>query len=258
MQELPHIDCYHDNPLVLDILGVLTRLQAFKEQAREFYFEVVLSCHACPECGSNALRMIGDGRCECERGHIFDPTIAFQMSECCQSRLARRVLHYECSACRRVVPSRFLFDERMFDAEYFRDMMRESRGRARERREAVRLMLLNSRSGTLDLVDLPGLDEVPGLIEALDSFIQSGRTATLCEFVEDDAFDMDEYRRAILDHIDGVTVWFDALPALSTNVRKDRVRRFVTLIYLEHEGRVDLDQRGDRIVVSRHEADIEG
>lgn len=257
MQELPHLDFYRDNPLVLDILRVLARLQAFKEQAREFYFEVLLSGYACPECGGS-LRMVGDGRCACEHGHGFDPTVAFQRSECCGERVALRILHYECTACRGMVRSRFLFDERVFDKDYFREMMRDSRERARQKREEIRLLLLGSRSGSLVVSDLPGLEEVPGLVEALDLFVSTGPTMSAQHFADDDIFDMDHYRHMILESVGDWRIWFDAFPRIGEDPRKDRVRRFITLVYLEHEGQVDLTQTGDRIVVSRHEVDVEG
>jgi len=257
MQEPLHIDFYPDNPLVLDILRVLARLQAFKEQVREFYFEVLLSAYVCPECGGS-LRMVGDSRCMCDAGHVFDPTIAFQRSECCDARIVRRVLHYECTACRSVTRSRFLFDERVFDKEYFREMMRDSRERARQKREAIRLLLLGSRSVPLVVDDVPNLEEVPGLVEALDLFVSTEPKTSPQHFVDDDVFDMEKYRRMIMDSVGDWRIWFDALPRLCEDSRKDRARRFTTLVYLEHEGQVDLTQAGDRIVVRRHEADIEG
>ena len=116
MQESTNVERYPDNPLVHDVLRVLARLEAFREQARAFYYAVLLSGLACPACGGR-LRMIADSRCACDAGHELDPTVAFQRSECCNAPVARRVLHYECSTCRRTVPSRFLFDERLFDAE---------------------------------------------------------------------------------------------------------------------------------------------
>lgn len=257
MQEPLHIDFYPDNPLVLDILRVLVRLQAFKEQAREFYFEVVLSGYACPECCGN-LRMVGDSRCACDSGHEFDPTIAFQQSECCGVRLARRVLHYECTACKDPVRSRFLFDERVFDKDYFREMMRESRERSRQKREAIRLLLLSSRSGPLIVADLPGLDEVPGLVDALDAVVGVEQSIAAQHYKHDAVFDMETYRRMILESVGDWRIWFDAFPRICEDPRRDRVRRFVTLVYLEHEGQVDLTQVDDRIVVSRHEVNVEG
>lgn len=257
MQEPLSLDFYRDNLLVIGILRVLARLQAFREQAREFYYAVLLSGYACPDCGGS-LRMVGDSRCACDCGHVFDPTIAFQRSECCDVRVARRVLHYECSACHGVVRSRFLFDERVFDKDYFREMMRDSRERARQKREEIRLLLMKSRSGPLVVADLPGLEEVPGLVDALDLFVSTGPKTSPQPLVDDDIFDMDQYRRVLLQAMTDYSIWFDALPRVSANARLDRVRRFITLVYLEQEGLVDLVQYGERIVVTRHEADIEG
>src|SRR3990172_8792555 len=251
MQKPIYLDSFSDNPLLRDVLRVLARLHAFKELVRAFYFEVLLSCYACPDCAGR-LRMTGDSRCECDGGHVFDPTIAFQLSECCGAHVARHILHYECSMCRQVVPSRFLFEERLFDNDYFKNMMRDSRERARQKREEIRLLLLGSRSGPLVLGNLPGIDDVPGLADALDTFVGSVQAMSLTEFAEDDVFDMNAYRQAILESVGGFSVWFDALPRLSEDLRRDRVRRFVACIYLEHEGQVDLAQYGERIVVSRH------
>ena len=114
------------NPLIHQINGILEYVDAYKEKVRDFYFRVLLSQHACPTCG-DALHMTGVSECSCRSGHIFDPTVAFQPSPCCQARLIRKTFHYACSRCHKTVPSRFLFDERVFDAEYFREMMREHR-----------------------------------------------------------------------------------------------------------------------------------
>ena len=51
---------------------------------------------------------------------------------------------------------------------------------------------------------------------------------------------------------------FSNFPALCEDVRVDRARRFVTLIYMEHEREVVLTQYGNDILVERHEADYEG
>jgi len=79
-----------------------------------------------------------------------------------------------CSRCHQTVQSRFLFDERIFDAAYFREMMKESRARAKRKREEVKRLLAGSRSGPLLLMEEPCLDSIPGLQEALDAFISSG------------------------------------------------------------------------------------
>jgi hypothetical protein len=149
------------------------------------------------------------------------------------------------------VPSIFLFDEKMRDPDYFKEAMRESRERAREQRERVRLMLLGSRSDALSLTALPGLDEVPGLMEALAGFVQGMHTAGPAKFTGGDVFDMAAYRRVILDSLCGCSVLFDAIPRVGQDTRKDRVRRFVTLLYMEHDHEITISQYGEKIVVEK-------
>ena len=127
-------DRWRSNPLLSGIHLVSKRVAAFKEKARRFFHCVALSAHSCPVCGG-PLTMTGPSACRCSCGRAFDPTIEFQKSNCCGARLKRRQLHYACSVCGAVAPSRFLFDERLFDAEYFAERMRESRQRKRLRRD---------------------------------------------------------------------------------------------------------------------------
>lgn len=108
------------------------------------------------------------------------------------------------------------------------------------------------------LTDLPDLGDVPGLTDALDQFVDMEGACLAPEFCQADVFDMAFYRRAILESVGEFKIWFDAFPRLCDDPRKDRARRFTTLVYLEHEGLVDLTQEGERIAVTRHEADIEG
>jgi hypothetical protein len=113
------------NPLIRKICGVMDRVMDFKELARQFFYEVILSSYPCPACGGR-LHMTGTGECACSCGKILDPTLAFQKSSCCDAKLARKTFHYVCSRCHKTVPSRFLFDEKLFDREYFREMMRNT------------------------------------------------------------------------------------------------------------------------------------
>jgi len=52
------------------------------------------------------------------------------------------------------VPSRVLFDERLFDKVYFKKMMRESRDRKMKKREELRRLFAESRSGALSLLSV--------------------------------------------------------------------------------------------------------
>jgi len=246
------------NPLLLGIEDVHFRVAAFKELVRSFYFQVLLSAHACPSCGGK-VRMAGTSRALCETcGLTFDPTEAFQHSPCCGAPVSLWRSHYACDECRALVPSRFLFDEHIPDAAYFRDAMRESRERARERRERVRLMLLGTRSDSLALTDLLDLAEVPGLIDALSDFLGGYKGDGLPETFVLDEFRMDRYREIIRTCLLGHAVRFDAIPAVAQDARRDRVRRFITLVFMEHEREVSLSQFGDTIVVGPYEANIEG
>ena len=223
------------------------RIERFKERAKEFFFEVMLSSHACPNCGRE-LRMSGPSECSCRGGHRFDPTLVFQSSPCCEARLIRKTYHYHCSRCGGVVASRFLFDERVFDAVYFREMMRESREQARKRREEVRLFLACSRSAELCLLEKPVLS--PGLVQDLDAFIGNQGLSPYEVFSEvKGSFSMEKYREHILCTLGGGSALFSEIEALEEDYRLDRVWRFITLVFMRHEGEVELSQYGDQLVV---------
>ena len=97
---------------------------------------------------------------------------SFSEASVCGQRLVRKIQHYACSGCGRTVASRFIFDEQIFDADYFRIRMREHRIRAQKKREEVMRMLAENRSGEWLLDEQPDLEAVPGLLEALDGFIE--------------------------------------------------------------------------------------
>ena len=197
--------------------------------------------------------MTGPSRCCCSCGHTFDPTLAFQLSPYCHTRLVRKTCHYHCSRCGRVVVSRFLFDERVFDAAYFREMMRESRQRVKKKREEVRLLLAGSRSAELCLVDEPVLND--GLVHDLDGFVGAQRLSPYEALSEVTAgFSMDKYREHILFALGSGTSLFSAIEALVEDFRLDRVWRFITLVFMQHEGDVVLSQYGQDLVVERVES----
>jgi len=169
-----------DNPLISGIARVLSRVSDFKETARAYYFEVILSPYRCPDC-NGMLQMTSQNQCSCSCGKTFDPTLIFQQSSCCSARLVRRTLHYACLRCHQTVPSRFFFDERLFDKGYFREMMQEARARERRKKEELKAILAGSRSDTLILLKEPCLDSIPGLTEALNGFIGTGISGFLVQ-----------------------------------------------------------------------------
>jgi hypothetical protein len=244
------------NPLIRRIFGVIGRVKSFKEQARQFYFEVILSSYSCLVCGGR-LHMTGTNECTCSCGKILDPTLTFQKSSCCGAKLVRRTFHYACSGCYKTVPSRFLFDEKIFDKQYFREMMRESRERSKGKKERLKRLLADSRSEVLDLTQTPDLNSVPGLVEDLNDFIGAKTTdIAQVDFDERPEFRMDDYRA----HINSILGWdcilFSDIAALIDDIRNDKIWRFITLIYMQHEREVTLTQRENDILVKRmyHEA----
>ena len=125
----PIFERLSNNPLFSALKRALKRFGRFRDSSKAYYFEVVLFTRSCPDCGGR-LSMTGQSRCTCISCKTsLDPTISFQKSSCCCVSLLRKTFHYTCSKCSRLTPSRFLFNERVFDTVYFREMMRESRAR---------------------------------------------------------------------------------------------------------------------------------
>ena len=226
------------------------------ERVRTFYYEVVIFQQSCPRC-EEMLEMIGPSRCRCVRGHNLDPTVAFQESECCSARLNRRIHHYACTQCGQVVRSRFLFDEQIFDAQYFSEKMREARERKQRKRDDRRELSLASRSLPLSMGEFSGIAGIDGLAEALNEFV-GVPLSEIPPTQQDDEFNMNAYRRSIQSYIEGVSARFSAIPKIGNDPKTDRARRFVTLIFMEHEREVTLTQYNDDLLVEAYEADVEG
>ena len=196
--------------------------------------------------------MTGQSECSCSCGNTFDPTLTFQKSSCCGARLIRRSFHYACSRCHKAVPSRFLFDEKLFDKAYFREMIQESRRRAKEKREEIRRLLAESRSGALALMEEPELDSIPGLIQDLNDFIQQQSVeAADSAFDTRGAFHMNEYREHILSTLGWNGVFFSDIVPLIEDCRLDKIWRFITLIFMQNDRELELTQQGSELLVQR-------
>ena len=239
--------------------GFVLGVAQYKTAARGYYFDVMLSNHSCPVCGEK-LRMMKVGQACCTRGHHLDPTTTFQKSGCCKAKLVRRSLHYACACCRKTVPSRFLFDERVFDKAYFRQRMAESRAKTRQRREIMRIARREERSRSLTISEEPRVDLLPGFAEALAGFIgfEAG--------VWDEGFSFDApgcpglhaYMQHILDLVVSHRhVMFSKINPLIDEKRRDRAERFVALIFLLHDGEVQATQYSSDIEIELpyHETD---
>ena len=230
-------------------------VQVFVSKAKQFYYSVMLGEYHCPKC-SGTLIMVQEGQCRCNScGCEFDPTEAFQRCATCGGEIRLRIRRYQCQECGQDVPSRFLFDGLVFDTEYFKARMAQSRQRKQEQRERVRQMLADSRSAALPL-EAADLNSVPGLMEALNSLTASLATELAYEVKTE--FDLSRYERHIRAHIRELPLDLRKIPPLSENLRKDLISRFIAIIFLAHAGIVELLQDGQEILVRRHETNRKG
>jgi len=144
----------------------------------------------------------------------------------------------------------FLFDERLFDKAYFREMVKKSRVRAAKRREEMRRILAGYRSGILLFTEAPCLEEVPGLMEDLDAFVREG-TSGPDHLLLNSVFRMEDYRNHILDILGDDGFMFSDIIPLMDDIRKDRIWRFVTIIFMQNDREVMLTQFGNDLLVER-------
>jgi len=143
----------------------------------------------------------------------------------------------------------------VFDAEYFRRKMAEHRQRRNQQRQRVREMLASCR---FDRLDLPAADLSlsPGLLDALNSL-----TASLAEnarWQPSVEFDLRRYQSHIQAHIGDFPVSLEDIPALIEDAKKDRIWRFVAIVFLAHVGAAHVWQEGPFVMVSKHDVDTEG
>jgi len=230
-------------------------VDAFVQKARGFFYRVVLFGYRCPGC-NGSLHAVGEGKCRCGScGRELDPTVVFQQCVQCGGAPVLRVRRYQCTDCGSDIRSRFLFDGLVFDPEYFRQKMAESRQHKSEQRERVRQMLVESRSDTLPL-GAADLDSVPGLIDALNGLTGGLDERIIAESRE--GFDLNRYEAHIQAHIGDSPVSLAEIPPLSAKPRKDLIWRFIAVIFLAHAGVVDAWQEGVNVMVIKHETDREG
>lgn len=241
--------------IIRQAFRLIEMVTGFVGRARKLYYAVMLLGHSCPKCGDR-LVMIDEGRCQCRScGHEFDPTVAFQRCSACDGKPVLRVRRYQCQQCGTDISSRFHFDGLVFDGEYFRRKMAESRQRKTRQRERVRKMLAESRSGTL-ILPAAELSSIPGLTDALNSLVIG--TGEAFPWKPNKGFDLKRYESHIQAHIRDFPVSLDELPPLEENARKDRIWRFIAIIFLAHFGLIDIWQDGQEIMVMKHEANGEG
>ena len=240
--------------IIEQALALAKAVDRFREQARRYYYHVMLSGHACPQC-EGSLAMTREGRCRCcACGEELDPTVAFQRCSSCGGKPRLAVRRYLCGQCGADVPSRFLFDGLVFDAEYFRQKVAESRQRRQELRERVRQMLAESRSGVIQL-PAAELEAVPGLIDALNAL--AGGVELPAVLDQTPRFSLSRYEAHIQAHIGPIALSLDEIPPLSDNRRLDRIWRFIAIIFMAHAGILDVWQEGPTIMVMQRETNPE-
>jgi predicted nucleic acid-binding Zn-ribbon protein len=225
-------------------------VRVFVQKAKAFFYSVMLFGYRCPKC-NGSLVMASEDKCRCVScGNLFDPTVVFQRCSECGGVPVLRVRRYQCKDCGSDIQSKFLFDGLAFDADYFRQKMVESRQRKTEQRERVRQMLAESRSADLPLgaVDLA---TVPGLLDALNRLTAGLDNSFGIE--SRDEFDLKRYETHIQAHVQDFPISLVAIPPLSENLRKDLIWRFVAVIFLAHAGIIDIRQKGQDIMVIKHE-----
>jgi hypothetical protein len=129
-------------------------------------------------------------------------------------------------------------------------MMRESRARAKKKREEVRRLLAGSRSDPLSFMEPPCLESIPGLAEALNSFIGT-EIAGACGYAPKSGFRMADYRNHILSLLGVGSRLFSDIAPLIEDYRRDKIWRFITLIFMAQDREVELTQYGRDILVGR-------
>jgi hypothetical protein len=231
-------------------------VEIFVRKARRFFYSVMLLGYRCPKC-RGLLVMATEGLCRCNRcGYELDPTIAFQRCSACGGTPILRVRRYQCKNCGGDITSNFLFEALVFDAEYFRQKVAESRQRKKKQAERVKQMLTECRSDPLALQSAD-LTAMPGLLDVLNSLTQG--IVECFEIESRDEFNLKRYEEHIQAHIQDFPVSLDEIPPISKeDARNDRIWRFIALIFMAHAGTVDIWQDGPDIMVMKHETNREG
>jgi hypothetical protein len=131
-------------------------------------------------------------------------------------------------------------------------MMLKSRKRKKIKQEEMRRLLAESRSDTLTFTESPDIETIPGLIEDLNKFIQNmPNELGQCHLCPKEQFDMDKYRDHIISALSWDNMLFSEIEPIYPNIRDDKIYRFITLVFMDHEHEVELNQSGSDISIQR-------
>lgn len=229
-------------------------VEVFMQKAKKFFYSVMLLGHRCPKC-DGALDMEAEEKCRCSScGLEFDPTIEFERCLNCGGVPVLNVRRYKCSKCGSDIKSKFLFQGLLFNADYFREKVIESRQRRAQQREQVKKLLAECKSSALSL-EAVDLGSIPGLVDTLNSLTAGLDMASVMEYR--DKFDLSKYESHIRVHVSNNPLSLAEIPLLSEDKRKDLIWRFVAVIFLAHAGVVDIWQEGTDIMMIKHETNRE-
>jgi hypothetical protein len=129
-------------------------------------------------------------------------------------------------------------------------MMKASRAKAKKKKEEMVKLLMESRSGELPLLQEPCLESVPGLVQDLNHLVGAEELhAEDSGFEIDSGFDMEDYRSHILSTLGYGSRLFSSINCISTDPREDKICRFVTLVFMQHEREVELTQCDNDLLI---------
>ena len=189
--------------------------------------------------------MAAEGTCRCKKcKYEFDATVELQRCLNCGGVPVLRVRRYQCKKCGSDISSMFLFDGIVFDAEYYRQKMAESRRRKKEQKQKVQEMLAECRSEALTL-EAPHLTSVPGLVDALNGLTAGLEVSATLELR--DKFDLGRYQVHIRSHLGAEPTNLREIPPLTEDLRLDLIWKFIAAIFLDHAGLAEIYQQDDTI-----------
>ena len=119
-------------------------------------------------------------------------------------------------------------------------------------------LLAASRSLDVAITEFPTNADLDSFSQVLDAVVGHEQMLEADAFLGRDCFQMEAYRSMVLASLHGRTVRFDALPPVCPDQRLDRIRRFVSLLFMEQAHEVWLEQREREILVMPYETYVEG
>ena len=248
------IETYDRDRMIAAAFMLQAAVEHYALNAKLFYYQSVLYSHECHSCAGR-LVMQRESKCRCLAcGAQFDPTVAFQRCSACGGAVRLHVRRYACTDCGSDVPSRFVFEGLVFDADYFRRKMVEHRERKRERLTRVREMLAGSCSGRLELEPL-AVTQMAILCDALSS-LETAPVDMAADRIEP-VFDLARYQRHLQAHTSPIALTLDELPPLGENRRMSRIGCFIAAVFLAHLGVLRVWQDGPDVMIIQNEANRE-